>query len=259
MQWRSKTSYFKSWFYCWQSFTWIFGLYQKSSFCIGKLAFFFSIFFLNCFFYLDVLVCGSYQCQRRFNTENKVFFDFLPGFCTENGVCSFNDLSPRRRSFDDDLNAYTPPTQAPIQPPPASGNGAGGPLAQSGSDDDEQRFTADSIRSWMGDFSKIDAPHKYGARIGQVTMGLVLVDRFCWQSFSDSFLACAVPLDVIEEVVELRCSRVFLQTVCIVSRWNYWTQQHSILFYRRLWTNLTIFGSKSRVPRAIFFKKKRTV
>jgi hypothetical protein len=54
-------------------------------------------------------------------------------------------------------------------------------------------FNADSIRSWMGDFSKIDAPHKYGSRIGM--------------SFSDSFQTCHVPLEAIEEIPDIIIER----------------------------------------------------
>jgi hypothetical protein len=58
---------------------------------------------------------------------------------------------------------------------------------------DSDSFSADSIRSWMGDFSKIDAPHKYGSRIGM--------------SFSDSFQTCHVPLDAIDEIADIIIER----------------------------------------------------
>ena len=45
----------------------------------------------------------------------------------------------------------------------------------------------------MGDFSKIDAPHKYGSRIGM--------------AFSDSFRACRVPLRAIEEIEDVIVER----------------------------------------------------
>lgn len=44
-----------------------------------------------------------------------------------------------------------------------------------------------------GDFSKIDAPHKYGSRVGM--------------SFSDSFQACHVPLDAIDEIADVISER----------------------------------------------------
>jgi hypothetical protein len=57
----------------------------------------------------------------------------------------------------------------------------------------DSNFNANSIRNWMGDFSKIDAPHKYGSRIGM--------------SFSDSFQTCHVPLEAIDEIADIIIER----------------------------------------------------
>jgi hypothetical protein len=67
------------------------------------------------------------------------------------------------------------------------------PPDEDGATASSSSFNADSIRAWMGDFSNIDAPHKYGSRIGM--------------PFSDSFQACHVPPDAIEEVADIIIER----------------------------------------------------